>query len=114
MDTRFAISEYLDAAQVTAQLDALIKKPIYSISPAALKKYEEEYFDKKCAKSKAMITEAKEIIPGGVQHNLAFNYPFPIVMTRPRVLNSMILMATSITTSCRPAVPPSWAPTTMW
>ena len=25
MDTRFAISEYLDAAQVTAQLDALIK-----------------------------------------------------------------------------------------
>ena len=51
MDTRFAISEYLDAAQVTAQLDALIKKPIYSISPAALKKYEEEYFDKKCAKS---------------------------------------------------------------
>lgn len=33
MDTRFAISEYLDAAQVTAQLDALIKKPIYSISP---------------------------------------------------------------------------------
>ena len=67
MDTRFAISEYLDAAQVTAQLDALIKKPIYSISPAALKKYEEEYFDKKCAKSKAMITEAREIIPGGVQ-----------------------------------------------
>ena len=62
MDTRFAISEYLDAAQVTAQLDALIKKPIYSISPAALKKYEEEYFDKKCAKSKAMITEASDII----------------------------------------------------
>ena len=61
MDTRFAISEYLDAAQVTAQLDALIKKPIYSISPAALKKYEEEYFDKKCAKSKAMITKAMPI-----------------------------------------------------
>ena len=84
MDTRFAISEYLDAAQVTAQLDALIKKPIYSISPAALKKYEEEYFEKKCAKSKAMITEAREIIPGGVQHNLAFNYPFPIVMTKAK------------------------------
>ena len=84
MDTRFAISEYLDAAQVTAQLDALIKKPIYSISPAGLKKDEEEYFDKKCAKSKAMITEAREIIPGGVQHNLAFNYPFPIVMTKAK------------------------------
>ena len=31
-----------------------------------------------------MITEAKEIIPGGVQHNLAFNYPFPIVMTKAK------------------------------
>ncbi|MCR5098012.1 MAG: aminotransferase class III-fold pyridoxal phosphate-dependent enzyme [Lachnospiraceae bacterium] len=29
-----------------------------------------------------MISEAKEVIPGGVQHNLAFNYPFPIVITK--------------------------------
>lgn len=78
----FAIDEYLDADAVTKQLDALIKKPIYSIKPDALKKYEEEYFEKKCAKSKAMISEAKEVIPGGVQHNLAFNYPFPIVITK--------------------------------
>lgn len=47
MDTRFAITEYPDAAAITAQLDALIKKPIYSINRAALKKYEEEYFEKK-------------------------------------------------------------------
>ena len=31
-----------------------------------------------------MITEAKNVIPGGVQHNLAFNYPFPIVMTKAK------------------------------
>ena len=84
MDTRFAITEYPDAAAITAQLDALIKKPIYSINRAALKRYEEEYFEKKCAKSKEMITEAKNVIPGGVQHNLAFNYPFPIVMTKAK------------------------------
>ena len=36
MDTRFAITEYPDAAAITAQLDALIKKPIYSINRAAL------------------------------------------------------------------------------
>ena len=30
MDTRFAITEYPDAAVLTAELDALIKKPIYS------------------------------------------------------------------------------------
>ena len=50
MDTRFAISEYPDAAVLTAQLDALIKKPIYSISRSALKEYEDEYFAKKSTK----------------------------------------------------------------
>ncbi len=78
----FAIDEYLDADAVTKQLDELIKKPVYTVTSAALREYEEEYFEKKCQKSKAMISEAKEVIPGGVQHNLAFNYPFPIVITK--------------------------------
>lgn len=85
MDTRFAISEYPDAASIIKQLDELIKKPIYTIRPDALKNYEEEYFNKKCATSKKMIDEAKEIIPGGVQHNLAFNHPFPLVFTKAEV-----------------------------
>ena len=29
-----------------------------------------------------MIDEARDCIPGGVQHNLAFNYPFPLVFTK--------------------------------
>lgn len=78
----FAIDEYLDAAEVTRQLDELIKKPVYSIRPDKLKDYVDNYFEKKCAKSKEMTTEAKTVIPGGVQHNLAFNYPFPIVITK--------------------------------
>ena len=82
MDNRYAISNYPDAAAVTKQLDELIKLPIYTISPEALKHYEEDYFDKKCAKSKEMIEEAKTVIPGGVQHNLAFNHPFPLVFTK--------------------------------
>ena len=60
MDTSFAISEYPDAAAVNKQLDELIKKPVYTISPDALAKYEAEYFEKKCAKSKEMIDEAKK------------------------------------------------------
>ena len=47
MDNRYAISNYPDAAAVTKQLDELIKLPIYTISPEALKRYEEDYFDKK-------------------------------------------------------------------
>lgn len=82
MDNRFAITNYHDAAAVTKQLDELINKPIYSIKPDALAKYEKEYYDVKCAKSKVMIEEARQVIPGGVQHNLAFNYPFPLVFTK--------------------------------
>lgn len=78
----FAIDEYLDAAAVTRQLDELITKPVYTVKKEAMERYEREYFDAKCAGSKAMISEARNIIPGGVQHNLAFNYPFPLVITR--------------------------------
>ena len=38
------------------------------------------FYETKCAGSKALIEEAKNYIPGGVQHNLAFNYPFPLAM----------------------------------
>ena len=68
--------------QTVAELDALIKQPIFSIAPEALKRYEEDYFEAKCQGSKAMINDAKEVIPGGVQHNLAFNHPFPLVFTK--------------------------------
>lgn len=82
MDRKFAISEYPDAAAVIRQLDELIRKPIYTIKPDALKRYEEEYYGEKCKKSKEIIDRAVELIPGGVQHNLAFNHPFPLVFTR--------------------------------
>ncbi len=75
----------LSAATVkrqTEELDELIKKPIYSIAPDALAKYEAEYFGQKCKKSYAMLQEAIKYIPGGVQHNLAFNHPFPLVFTK--------------------------------
>ena len=65
MGNNFAISKYLDADAVTKQLDGLIKKPIYSIKPDALKQYEEEYYAKKCVKSKEMIEWADIIYVGG-------------------------------------------------
>ncbi len=82
MRHQYAITEYHDAWEVIRQLDELISKPIYSIHPEALRKYENDYFDQKCPQSKAMIEEAKGKIPGGVQHNLAFSHPFPLVFTK--------------------------------
>lgn len=82
MDQRFAISTYPDVEGITAKLDHLIELPIYTLKPEALKAYEVDYFDKKCSKSKAMLADAVKLIPGGVQHNLAFNHPFPLVFTK--------------------------------
>jgi len=78
----FAINRHPSADKVNAKLDRLIKMPMYGILPDALAKYEQDYFEARCSLSKEKITEAKNVIPGGVQHNLAFNYPFPIVMTK--------------------------------
>ena len=41
-----------------------------------------DYFDTRCIRSKALNEEARKIIPGGVQHNLAFNQPFPIAIEK--------------------------------
>ncbi|MBQ6353696.1 MAG: aspartate aminotransferase family protein, partial [Lachnospiraceae bacterium] len=73
---------YLDADAVTTRLAALISKPVYSGMPEALQDYIDDYFNEKCAKSKEMTDIAKSVIPGGVEHNLAFNYPFPIAIAK--------------------------------
>ena len=78
----FAMDEYLNAEAVNRQLDELIQKPVYTVQKKALAAYERDYFQARCPRSKAMIEEAKNVIPGGVQHNLAFNYPFPIVIEK--------------------------------
>ena len=78
----FAIDEYVDADSVNRALDELKSGPVYGVREEALNNYVENYFEAKCKGSKAMTDEAKKFIPGGVQHNLAFNYPFPLAITR--------------------------------
>ena len=79
--TGFAISAYHDTPALYAQLRALLAQPIRRLKPEALEAYV-RYYDEHCPKSKAMIEEAQRYIPGGVQHNLAFSYPFPLVFTK--------------------------------
>ncbi|PJZ69754.1 aspartate aminotransferase family protein [Leptospira perolatii] len=82
MATGFAISKYPDTKKVYSQLKELIQQPIRSIRKEEMDRYLNEYFEKKCKKSKEMIQVASNYIPGGVQHNLAFNFPFPLVFTK--------------------------------
>ena len=81
MANGYAIEKWAPAQPIYDELKELTSKPIYCVSDEALKEIL-AYFDEKCAKSKEITTTAKKYIPGGVQHNLAFNYPFPICIEK--------------------------------
>ncbi len=81
MSNGYAIQEWKPAKPIYDKLKNLTSQPIYCVSDEELKKVL-DYFENNCAKSKEITTEAKNYIPGGVQHNLAFNYPFPICVTK--------------------------------
>ncbi|HZK01958.1 MAG TPA: aminotransferase class III-fold pyridoxal phosphate-dependent enzyme [Anaerovoracaceae bacterium] len=66
---------------IAKKMDNLVNDKLYNIKTEAMDKYL-TYFDTKCKRSKAMNEEAKGFIPGGVQHNLAFNYPFPLAIDK--------------------------------
>ena len=72
---------YQDPKPIYERLDRLLSLPPVAIKTEAMERCL-MYFESQCAKSRAMVTEAQHYIPGGVQHNLAFNYPFPLVFDR--------------------------------
>jgi len=80
--TGYGISKYHDTKQLYREFDQLINTPPRDLKPEALQNYLANYFDKKCPKSKALYEEAKECIPGAVQHNQAFSFPFPLVFNK--------------------------------
>ena len=81
LNSGFAISKYHDVQDIYARIDKLVAQPVHPIRRDEMEKYLKK-FDKKYASSKPVIEHAKKFIPGGVQHNLAFNYPFPVVFDR--------------------------------
>lgn len=77
----FSIANYHNVSDIYRQIEGLISQPIRPIHRAEMEAYLQD-FEKKYASSKPVIEQAMQYIPGGVQHNLAFNYPFPIVFDR--------------------------------
>ena len=79
----YGVTRWADPQDIRDSLKELTEKNIYAIPKDV---YENDivkgYYDKKCAKSKTITAEAKNFIPGGVQHNLAFNKPFPMCMVK--------------------------------
>ena len=64
-----------------AKIKNIVDLPISKFKPDELKAILERY-EKNHAKSKIAFERARKIIPGGVEHNLAFNYPFPLESKR--------------------------------
>src|SRR3974390_3878076 len=81
MSTDSAISQWHDTDEVYRRLNALLKAPIRPIGRDKMSEVL-RYFEEKCRSSKQRSEEAAKVIPGGVQHNLAFNYPFPLAIER--------------------------------
>ncbi len=78
---QYAISKWHDTDEIYRKLRKLTAQPMRPVRRDKMNEFL-GYFDTKCTNSKALIEQAKQIIPGGVQHNLAFNYPFPLAMDR--------------------------------
>ncbi len=81
MTQQYAISEYPNVDEVYAKLKKLTAQPLRPVNRERMKEYL-GYFETKCKRSKELTDEAKKYVPGGVQHNLAFNYPFPIAIEK--------------------------------
>lgn len=81
--SEYGVTRWAEPQNIRDALKELTDKNIYSIPQDIYEKdIVKGYYETKCAKSKEVTAEAKKFIPGGVQHNLAFNKPFPMCMTK--------------------------------
>jgi glutamate-1-semialdehyde 2,1-aminomutase len=76
-----AISHWPDTDELIAKARRLVNSPPRPIRRDKMQEYL-EFFEKRCGGSKAATAEAAKYIPGGIQHNLAFNHPFPLSIAR--------------------------------
>ncbi|MFY9937391.1 MAG: aminotransferase class III-fold pyridoxal phosphate-dependent enzyme [Silvibacterium sp.] len=79
-ENSYGISEWPDMDDIYERLAALIRQPIRPIRRENMETVL-NYFHEKCTRSQRLSEQAARFIPGGVQHNLAFNYPFPLSIT---------------------------------
>jgi len=79
--SNYSITNYHDVEPIYKKLKELVANPALGL-PKEVLANAMDYFDKNCKNSKKMVDEAKNYIPGGAQHNLAFNYPYPIVFDK--------------------------------
>jgi len=79
----YGVTRWASSQDIRDSLSALTEKNIFAVPTDYYEKeIVGEYYEKQCTESKKITAEAKSFIPGGVQHNLAFNKPFPMCMVK--------------------------------
>src|SRR5712692_4276818 len=81
MSDRFGISEYPDVPAIEARIKDLISSPVRTLTSEQLAAYR-AWYEAHTPASRAAAERAEAVIPGGVQHNLALNDPWPLSVTR--------------------------------
>lgn len=76
------ISRWDDPTIINAKLKELTDQVIWEVDDNYYNNVVMKYFEEKCSISKSVYEESKNYIPGGVQHNLAFNKPFPMCISK--------------------------------
>jgi glutamate-1-semialdehyde 2,1-aminomutase len=71
----------MEYEEIVKRLRNIVTNPAIGLPPAKVKDVMAKYRDQ-CPRSEEAFEEAKRLIPGGVEHNLSLNKPFPIVMDK--------------------------------
>lgn len=81
MSSRYGISSYPDVPEISARLTRLVNNPLRTLTKEQLADYH-GWYEEHTPGSRAAAAEAEAAIPGGVQHNLALNDPWPLAIVK--------------------------------
>ena len=81
MSESSAISAWPDVEALYERIEALVNQPMRPLRRDAMQRVL-GWFEERCTGSKRLYDAAQRVIPGGIQHNLAFNYPFPLAISQ--------------------------------
>jgi glutamate-1-semialdehyde 2,1-aminomutase len=76
-----AMTFWPEADEVYGRLQRLARTPVRALRRDRIEAYLATLHGR-CAGSRALAERARQFIPGGVQHNLAFNFPFPLAIEK--------------------------------
>ncbi len=73
----------MEYSEIMKRKDAILERPVRPIPPEKLTDEHRRYAER-CKRSIEIFEKAKGLIPGGVEHNLSQNKPFPLAMDRAK------------------------------